>query len=261
MRDRSLTDEPAITVPFRSTLKKFQARWAGNATGTIEGRAALGDATGLSGKLYNNTGRDLHEVYLVYTPSLDSKDDMMIYLPDTDGLAAWQNAKPLDLADAARADLVRADDIAPPARKGFGQRGYVNMIWAADQWSREFLRVNDTGRYENADRAAVILSIFDRLAASKAPKEQNGFGERYELLRRSGRQFDASSAVSCGNLLIIAKSDGPLPFPLQVGGEPVKGDGTTYYQFIIPMDRAGPATRPIAPDEDLQPPAATPAAR
>jgi hypothetical protein len=47
-------------------------------------------------------------------------------------------------------------------------------------------------------------------------------------------------------MLIFAQSQGPLPMPLEVEGEPVKGDGLIFYQIVLPMDRSAltPTTSP-----------------
>jgi hypothetical protein len=44
-------------------------------------------------------------------------------------------------------------------------------------------------------------------------------------------------------MLIFARAEdaAPLPFPLKVEGEQVKGEGVVYYQVIVPMDRGGSA--------------------
>ena len=38
--------------------------------------------------------------------------------------------------------------------------------------------------------------------------------------------------------MILAQAEGELPVPLDVEGERVKGEGVTYYQFILPLDRS-----------------------
>ncbi len=51
-------------------------------------------------------------------------------------------------------------------------------------------------------------------------------------------------------MVIIAVSGSekePLPFPLDVQGETVAGEGTVYYQFTIPADRSAVLKDPVAP--------------
>jgi hypothetical protein len=65
--------------------------------------------------------------------------------------------------------------------------------------------------------------------------------------------LDLSPAMSAGNLVICAFANkngaqGPLPMPLTVSDEPVAGNGTTIYQFVLPLDRSAvsgsPSTQP-----------------
>jgi hypothetical protein len=107
--------------------------------------------------------------------------------------------------------------------------------------------------YANIDRGALLLSIFDRVKPSQNDKSNNFGNERYELQRRASRQVDASGIISAGQLLVFAQSsaDAPLPFPIEISGEPTAGKGTVYYQFVVPLGRVGAATQPIEiPHED-----------
>jgi hypothetical protein len=67
--------------------------------------------------------------------------------------------------------------------------------------------------------------------------------------------LDLSPALSAGGLVICARgmvnddvTRSPLPVPLTVGDSPVNGDGTTIYQFVLPLDRSAvygePSTKP-----------------
>jgi hypothetical protein len=84
-----------------------------------------------------------------------------------------------------------------------------------------------------------MMSFFDLL-----PPVQLWSGERnrIELLRRGGRQFDLSHAINAGQLVVIGRTDSfsPLPIPLTVeGGTPI-GQGVTFYQWVVPLDRPKP---------------------
>jgi hypothetical protein len=60
-----------------------------------------------------------------------------------------------------------------------------------------------------------------------------------DLVRRGLRHLDLSSAISGGQMAIIAVADSkdePLPFPMEVHGDPVKGRGVVYYQCVVPVD-------------------------
>jgi hypothetical protein len=53
-----------------------------------------------------------------------------------------------------------------------------------------------------------------------------------------------------GGLVVLAESEderSPLPMPLEVEGDKIDGWGTTYYQFVLPLDTSyfsNPATHP-----------------
>ena len=251
MRDRNSAEAPAIDVPYRSTLKKFQARWIGTSSGGIDGKASLVDVDGrVSGKLTNNTGHDLRLVFLIFTRQADlpyqNPDDEMIALRDpSDGRGSWPNGVTIDLADISKnLSIVNLSGSEGKA----GMRGMLNQGWMA-AWGEDFRSsIGSSDRYDKDDRAALLMTIFDRLRPGKLTKDNNERQERYELLRRAGRQFDASNAVSAGQMLIFAKAEdaAPLPFPMKVEGEQVKGEGVVYYQVIVPMDRGGAATQPMS---------------
>jgi hypothetical protein len=38
-------------------------------------------------------------------------------------------------------------------------------------------------------------------------------------------------------LVVLAEATGPLPFPLEVEGNPVGGEGTILYQAVIPLEQ------------------------
>ncbi|HEX2974279.1 MAG TPA: hypothetical protein VHP11_18235 [Tepidisphaeraceae bacterium] len=247
MRDRNSGEATAINVPYRSTLKKLEARWVGRLPASIEGQARLGD-NGLAGRLRNSLGVDLHNVFMIYLPSPEMEDDMTIFIPDSETGAAWPKDKILDLADIYTRtvqDLSQWRDTLPPNQAGI--RNFLNLGWMAhDVWGRDFANRLGSEEYSNADRAALLLSIYDRLKPRMGERRAEGPNTRYELLRRSARHLDASGAISGGNLLVFAQSDrnSPLPFPLEVEGRRVPGKGTIYYQFIVPMQRSGAATQP-----------------
>ena len=58
------------------------------------------------------------------------------------------------------------------------------------------------------------------------------------MLRRGGRHLDRSAALAAGSMVVLAEVPGALPFPMTVEGDPVTGDGLTFYQFVIPIDRS-----------------------
>ncbi len=78
------TDPPDITVPYRSSLKKFQTRWIGDWPDRFVGSVKLEkteSGVALSGTVTNGTGKDFNDVYLAYHGGNDRDDDQVIYLP------------------------------------------------------------------------------------------------------------------------------------------------------------------------------------
>lgn len=249
--DALASAEPAIDVTFRSTLKKFRARWTGQVAYGIGGSAGINEEGRLVGKLTNNSGMDLHNVHLVYAPP-ETADDNLIQLPDPgDGAPAWGREQTLDLTEMLAPDknLLAFANATALERGQIGWRGPLNAVWmATDRWAGDLLRI-DASPYANPDRAFVLLSVFDRLRPYRGIRDNAGASyPRFELLRRTGRHLDASAVLACGHLLILARVDEPrLPIPFMVDGRPVtRGSGRTYYQFIVPLNRsaAAPRTQP-----------------
>jgi hypothetical protein len=119
-----------------------------------------------------------------------------------------------------------------------------------DAWSR-YWRSKEDDVIGDLDYALPMLTLFDQLPPWPAAARLN----RYELYRRGARQLDLSPALSAGGLVICARgmvdedmTRTPLPIPLTVGDSPVSGDGTTIYQFVLPLDRSAvygePSTNP-----------------
>ncbi|HMO25629.1 MAG TPA: hypothetical protein PKB10_05120, partial [Tepidisphaeraceae bacterium] len=243
------TAEPSkVDVPYRSTLKKLQFAWRGLLEDRISGDPRLSVTGALSGRVRNNFGVGLRNVYLVYhDPSRN--DDQIIYLP------AWAAGEEIDLAELRqRRDpeqrIPLVGDIASPDRGQFS----VGVMGA--DWSRFWfpkLRSSGFGEQSFDDSSAAtpaiipLLSLFDRLP--QMPNTRNN-RDRVDLLRRGAREWDASAVVLGGQMLIIAQTDdAPLPVPLRVQGDPVVGRGRTIWQFAIPIDRGIP--RP--PTDDALP--------
>ncbi len=242
LRDRTSSGDPQISIPFRSTLKKLQARWVGQ-LGGISGRAVVNrdSLKSLSGTLTNNSGVDLQSVWLVYHPTASQDDDAAVRLTERNGLA-WPKGASIDLGEVSKKDMSKNDPVGS---------SWLNAGWMKEVFGVPLLDRMDAV-YSDGNRAAVLLSIFDRLAPVAEEKREEAQTTRFELLRRAGRQIDASGVISAGALLILARSadDAPLPLPLRVGGSKVGGEGVVYYQFIVPLERTGPATQPFKADED-----------
>jgi hypothetical protein len=279
--DREIADPRTIYVPYRSTLKKFQAEWIGKAADNtdatalpagIDGNVALSPTIPLvTGKLSNNTGHDLRMVYfVVHNPGIQRgaivAEDLVLYAsfwpkgaqidlghefqtPASGGARFIQSQK---VGDTDRDTLI--DDSKPSAFKTFqgsigpDSRNIFRANWT-DFWYGDNWRGGSSDTHEWVEELPLrpksfpILSFFDRIPVSRnSPRQQLQYGhDRVDFLRRGLRHLDLSPAVSGGKMAIIAVSTSenePLPFPLEVQGDPVAGKGVVYYQFVIPVDRS-----------------------
>lgn len=251
-------------VPYRSTEKRLQTTWRGElkATGAdtplaLSGRPAIappGKMNLLDGTLTNATGTDLRNVFLVFRAERQPNpgQDRVVFLP------SWKDGTQLALADLTNTGPDgRAKRIGLPTGKGDGSNWGVDsgeVVWGlialpgrdnADEmsgWVRarvgaatlmlEDLSFDDSNL--PTPRGYFALSFFDRLPFFRSVGGYN----RAEMLRPNARFLDVSGAVSGGRLVVLAQLDNaPLPVPLDVEGEIVRGTGTTLFQFVLPLDR------------------------
>ncbi|MCS7032394.1 MAG: hypothetical protein NZ561_00185, partial [Phycisphaerae bacterium] len=241
LRDASTTDEVALEVPYRSTVKQFESRWIGPLPGRIAGSAVIGQAfNDIEGRLTNGTGHDLKDVYIAYKIVLESRsEDWMLYLPE------WKSGVTIEL----RQECFRGTESAATPWVGVrpadvpGQ-GKVLMGRLSDHWAglwqsdlRRGIQLDTviwTDSASRIPRAVPLLSLFDRLP----PVRGSALGNRNELFRRGARWMDLSAALAAGGLVVVAEAvDVPLPVGLQVNGEPVEGSGRIVYQFVLPAKR------------------------
>ena len=272
VREMSTTDAPLLTVPYRSSLKKFQARWVGDLPARIgAGGLALDPDDGrlpLKGTLTNDTGQDLTDVYLAFHLSGDK--DWLVYVP------SWAKGTPLDLQRdlnpkgspgnrpqsmmvghsqgllAMVDNRVMSDELAPPSSRTDGSmHGWQNL------WYRDF-RHTGMGGGEDVERdvglgtAFPMLSVLDRLPPMPNVRKDTSTNDlsddRADFLARGGRMLNGGPSISAGQLLVLASAKGPLPIPVEVDGNRMGGDGVTLYQFLLPIDRGTvdqPTTRPV----------------
>jgi hypothetical protein len=245
-----VADEAAsVAVPYRSTLKKFQARWVGQLEGSVRGNAKLvRDGKYLGGTLTNGTGKLLRNVYIAFNyPETDDGPvggDWMLYIP------TWEDGVILNLERAFNDGV----DFIGNERRGDGRfKGRFDAFdvgWY-QYWLGANVRdirggvMNDT--YDDSGstnpKSLIIMSVFDRLPPMKNPGGRQQ-ATRLELLRRGGRMLDVSGALSAGAMIVLAQADGPIPIPMEVEGDPVTGTGTIFYQFVLPLDRTEVPTKP-----------------
>jgi hypothetical protein len=256
VRDEAGIEPLVLDVPYRSTLKKFEARWQGTLPGGISGQPALPTAEAanlrLTGKLTSNFPTDLTNVYLVYTrPAVGftRTRDHVFFLP------SWKAGATLDLAQLTntsnRTDVksISNDVTANSARPESGLRlfGVIGQPGAPQGWDLYWLSAfernlaiespfldSDDGP---VNRSFPMLSLFDRLPPMSAATA--GSQERADILRRGARDFDVSAAVAGGALVVLATSpQAALPIDLSVNGDLIEGSGRVYWQFVLPLDRS-----------------------
>ena len=249
VREEGSTEPPSINVPFRSTLKKLQAKWCGDLSGTIRENAVklnadqrLAQKDWLQGSLDNLTGTDLKNVYIAFR--FAGGTDYVWYIP------SWPSSGSGARIDLGKrygsAELLNADAHYTPA-DGKEVRGDIPYTWAP-YWNVALQgkeRLDDLS--QTAPASFPIVSLFDLI-----PPERNDQAgtKAMTLFRRGARNLNMSQALEAGELVVLAQADNrPLPFPLEVNGDRIAGDGTVFYQFALPLERvapAAPATKPAA---------------
>lgn len=238
-----------VTIPYRSTLKKLQLDWTGEMKGRIGGAPVMERNRSLiSGPLSNGTGQKLRNVYIAfrYPSSGGGYQDWMLYVPRLDAGQTIELTQAFNVADDGK--FVRTVGVFEPDRgeatpDGVNRcKGLIQLDWSPWLAKRGLLGAGNgvlSDDYSDSSSVAkpslIVLSLFDHLQPQMNSPQQS----RAETLRRGARQWDVSGALSAGAMIVIAEADDvPLPAPLTVGGSPVDGKGTTYYQFILPVDYA-----------------------
>ncbi len=239
-------DEPvAIRVPFRSTLKKIEARWVGDQQGGIVGSPQLVPSAGsgkgyIAGTLVNDSGYDLSNVYFFFRHPAGAKPtNWVLFVP------YWKSQDPLDLGHAFSA--------APTLQRvrAAGQVDWNKQTardWIEGDWSNywySFIDGMGSGDPNGADFRAdmPMLAAFDLLPPPVNNDQEKAFG----MIRRGGRNMNLSGAILAGRLGILAESATPLPCPMTVDGRKMDGSGTTIFEFVLPLDRSAlqPATNAV----------------
>jgi len=244
-----------INVPFRRTLKRLEARWAGDTghTGIIGQVRAVDGKSLLEGKLANSTGQDLKHVYIVFTQRTGgTSTDWMLYLP------TWRDNTSLNLADEMNsAALLSPDGPAQPGR-GSKVKAPVTRGQSWTQYWRPMLRIRGGLAQDNAltdlmnasgpPNSFVMMSLFS-LLEPLANQDQNL--DRAEILRRGGRHFDLASVVTAGDIVVLAQAEKPLPLPLpiEVNGRTPAGEGMVFFQAVVPLQRDNEFEEPVPADE------------
>jgi hypothetical protein len=242
--DENSTTPPTVNVPYRSTLKKFQATWTGDIPAIIGGSARLVEPPDfIDGMLTNASNTMLRNIYFAFHyPAAESQNrgDWMLFLPE------WKPTVSLKLSqefkfreDGTRLPLWWTDRGSEPNgyRKSLGKIAeHWSPFWLSDMNPSPVTNTyDDFGR--GFRRSLPMLSFFDCIAPLRNPSN-NTANTRFDVLRRGARSMEMSQALSSGSLVILAEADGPLPIPLDVEGDRVEGTGIIYYQLIFPLDRS-----------------------
>lgn len=243
VRDSPLTEPVSIAVPYRSTLKKLQARWAGHFKGGVDiapgppeetkprlvptgKEREVVDAAGtltkvkhgfINGSLVNRTGSNLAHVFVVFHhPEMrygGLSRDGVLYLPDWPDGATLDLGKQFNGADQFKPPGAPGGAVMPGGNNRKSIKGYLGTDLGFEQFWYAGLRGNSMGVDTLDDtraeflRAFPMLSLYDRLEPQKND-EQNS-RERIEILRRAARDWDVSEQVAAGQLVILAQAGKP----------------------------------------------------
>jgi hypothetical protein len=259
----SKTGEVTAEIPYRSTMKKLQTHWVGQMKGTIDlaidTTALKLDANNkLVGTLVNHTGYDLWQVFLgIKRPApgsqnaLSSQDvDTIVYVQK------WAKNDSLqldDLLSTKRTMNLDSPDKNKHPMQGVTLNGDMGLVTdGAGSWST-FWRSGEDDLATDLDYALPMLTFFDQFPPWA--EQADPHSDRYEIRRYGARMLDLSPALSAGSLVICGRATvnddptvTPLPVSLTVSDSPVQGQGTTFYQFVMPVDRSAasgpPTTQP-----------------
>lgn len=239
-----------VDIPYRSTLKKLEADWIGAMARGIGGdppRLLSGSVNnGLcEGRLVNLSGRDLVNVHIAFRRKYATVDDIhIIFIPTWLNGERLPEIKTLIKPEDANTRAIKIVSRSAPPSQNEAVRGEI------DDWSTywySFLRSSlmAAGTNTNVDdwpervrRTPAMLSFFSLLPPMRN-EPALGAGEPTKLLRRGARELDVSAAVMAGSMVIVAEAEEvPLPIPMQVDGNEVKGAGRIIFQFIVPVDRS-----------------------
>jgi hypothetical protein len=136
--------------------------------------------------------------------------------------------------------------------RGEQVHGFIGRPGVERQWQRYWLSpmrpkgmaLSDSQWHdenEQIKRSFPVMSFYGAIPPTRNPN-------RIDLLRRGGRELDLTQALAAGQLIVLAESEGPLPVPIDVEGDKVAGNGTIFYQYVLPLDRSAE----LEAEEDLE---------
>ncbi len=258
-----LSDASVIDVPYRSTLKKFEAVSGGPRRLGIEGSVALvGGERFPVGSLVNTSGLDLRNVHIAYKrPRGARSETVVLYLPSWDNGRSIRSLKDVMQDDDGRVATVsyRASGSALQPPRNRPVTGTLRIDWAPQYWyAINGVRLSlSTGQQSVFDDWAsdyrvtpAVLSLFEMLPPMT---NQQGTSDAVVPVNRGASEWDITAALSAGNFVVIAEADEvETPIPLTVDGAKLGGTGTVVAQFVLPIDRSGLIVEEQTTDEDGQ---------
>jgi hypothetical protein len=249
--DATGTQAVAVAFPYRSTLKKIEARRVGpiqngitgGPTAIVPSEPVKDPKTGsmiprgyIRGKLTNNTGADLFNVFIAFR--WEMQQEWMLYLPK------WDKGQTLDVEAAfnnaaafATGQSFRMSDLPIRSRRGEIGKGWSDLFQSYMEGFNSAVAMDEQSVKEPSGIRLnlVVMSLFDRIAPQM---NRQGQHSHVNLMRREGRELDLSAALMAGRVVVLAEArEVPLPFPMEVEGDPVAGEGSVFYQFVLPADR------------------------
>lgn len=222
-----------IRVPFRSTLKKLQARWVGNTGGSFEVTSPVDikkdRATGemitqlqIEGTLVNRSAYEFSHVLFIAL-----SDDSHDYIAPSrvfDLRGSWRPGQPIVLErDTTRRKATLKEILNATGQSVQGKSALTNMGPPQDP-------------DENAD--TVMPNNLLNILLEMREGEDLTVAGRVEFQRQLTREFDRSAVLRATRLMLIADSEGPAtvsPLNLRVGEKTLRGSGRVTYAFTIPL--------------------------
>ncbi|MEM1012632.1 MAG: hypothetical protein AAGI46_10495 [Planctomycetota bacterium] len=263
--DVALAGRAEVTVPYRSSLKKFESRTSAPAMAGLEGTLRLpSDSRYPVGQLVNATGYELVNVHVAYKFFFGGRPQVQVlYLPSIPAGGTVPSLRD-EFDTSQRRNFVSATrgNRTGPAREE-PVEGRLDQDWAYRYWyelpgvRRSVVSTEEFDDWSRPYRIApAILSFFSMLPPMTNPTQQN---DAVALLNRGASEWDVTAAISAGHVVIVAEArETDTPVPMTVNGRVVEGTGTVVTQFVLPINR--PPQRPLQDarnqsdaDEDNQP--------
>ncbi len=227
-----------LSIPFRSTLKKLQARWTGQIADGFEGsgvtirkiRDASEIATKLQieGTLINRTRYEFTDVKLVAV-SDDPRDyispSTVFDLPEN---ATWRPGQPLVL----ERDTIRRKPELKTYLKAAGQKIATRGAGIPEIVQNK----NDAEKVDVKLPEELLATLLDM----REGEPFNDPAGRVEFVRQLTRQADRSAALRAARLMLIAHAGSTgqgvvSPLALRVGDKTLRGSGQVTYAYVIPL--------------------------